>query len=105
MLWHFQSGMSNDLLSIVLLGRERVSQQVLWPKPEVFISGTLRQRVEFRLIRAELFDDAMRADSETVFALFELKMAAGTEDHCISCGQKENHREAHVYHFASRKPR
>jgi hypothetical protein len=88
----------NDFLSIVLLGRETVHPQVLWPKPDVFIGGTLRQRVEFRLIRAELFDDAMRADSEAVFALFKLKTAAGAEDHCI-CSQKEKHREAHVYHF------
>ena len=64
---------------------------------DVFISVTLSQRVEFRLIRAELFDDAMRADSEAVVALFELKLAAGIEDHCIRCGQKENHRAAHVY--------
>jgi hypothetical protein len=49
----------------------------------------LGQRVELRPVRFDFFDDAMRADSETVAASFELKTAASTEAHWIGCGQKE----------------
>jgi hypothetical protein len=48
------------------------------------------------LVRAERFDDPVRAYSEIVFALFELKTAAGTEQDWIEREQEQKYREVHA---------
>src|SRR5260370_37616177 len=70
---------SDDFLPLVMVRRNRVDPQVFGPKPDVFFGGALGQRVEFRSVSVEHFDDTVRTYSEIVFTVFEVKTAAGTE--------------------------